>query len=45
MQLAGGLWLKMLKYCEVILSIFEFYQVIVEFVEIVESWLVYGNNF
>ena len=45
MQLAGGLWLKMLRYCEVMLKVFEFSQVIVEFVEIVESWLVYGNKF
>ena len=39
--LAGGLLLKMLKYFEVMLSIFEFSHV----KEIVESWLGYVNKF
>ena len=40
-QLAGGLLLKMLKYFEVMLNIFEFSHI----VEIGESWLVYVNKF
>ena len=40
-QLASSLFLKMLKYFEVMLNIFEFSHV----KEIVESWLVYVNNF
>ena len=40
-QLADGLLLKMLKYFEVMLNIFEFsYEK-----EIIESWLVYLNKF
>ena len=40
-QLAGGLLLKMLKYFEVMLNIFEFSHV----KEIVKFWLVYVNKF
>ena len=39
--IAGGLSLKMPKYSEVMLNIFEFFHV----KEIVESWLVYVNKF
>ena len=39
--IAGGLLLKMPKYSEVMLNIFEFFHV----KEIVESWLVYVNKF
>ena len=40
-QLAGGVLLKNVKYFEVMLNIFEFSWVW----GIVESWLVYGNQF
>ena len=40
-QLAGGLLLKMLKYFEVMLNIFEFSNV----KKILEPWLVYLNKF
>ena len=40
-QLAGGLLLKMLKYFEVMLNIFEFSHM----KEIVESWQVCGISF
>ena len=40
-QLAGGLLLKILKYFEVMLNIFEFSHV----KEFVESSLVYANKF
>ena len=39
-QLAGGLLLKKLKYCEVMLNIFEFSRVW----ENVESWSVHENK-
>ena len=39
-QLAGGFLLKILRYFEVMLNIFEFSHM----KEMVESWLVYGNK-